>query len=85
MKVFSKVALRGMRQGERAQALADSAPAGISVVPDEKYRGVLKHPHAGGFGASGGKVWPDDRFTRRRIADGSVTLDEREAKAPDAA
>jgi hypothetical protein len=54
-------------------------------VPDERYRGVLKHPHAGGFGASGGKVWPDDRFTRRRIADGSVTLDEREAKAPDAA
>jgi hypothetical protein len=34
---------------------------------------VLKHPKGGGFPESGSAEWPDDRFTKRRIADGSVT------------
>jgi hypothetical protein len=72
MRVVSKVALRGLRGRERVQKLAEAAPSGIRVVPQEKYRAVLKHPRAGGFPAEGGKEWPDDRFTKRRLADGSV-------------
>jgi hypothetical protein len=80
MRVVSKVSLRGLRQHERMQKLAEAAPAGVRVVPaKEEYRAVLKHPTGGGFPAEGSKEWPDDRFTKRRIADGSVT---REAAAP---
>jgi hypothetical protein len=81
MRVVSKVALRGLRGRERAQKLAESAPAGIRVVPQEKYRAVLKHPRAGGFPAEGSKEWPDDRFTRRRLADGSVMRESDARKA----
>jgi hypothetical protein len=72
MRVVSKVALRGLRGRERVQKLAEAAPVGVRVVPQKKYRAVLKHPRAGGFPAEGGKEWPDDRFTKRRLADGSV-------------
>jgi hypothetical protein len=74
MKVTSKVALRGLRQRERMQKLAEAAPPGIRVVPaKDEYRAVLKHPKSGGFAATGSAEWPDDRFTKRRLADGSVT------------
>jgi hypothetical protein len=73
MRVVSKVSLRGLRQRERMQKLAEAAPAGVRVVPQEKYRAVLKHPTRGGFPAEGSVEWPDDRFTQRRLADGSVT------------
>jgi hypothetical protein len=73
MRVQSKVALRGKRHRERVALLSEAAPSGIRVVPQEQYRSVLKHPKAGGFPAEGGKEWPDDRFTKRRLADGSVT------------
>lgn len=76
MRVTSKVALRGKRHNERVRLLNAAAPAGIRVVPQEKYRAVLAHPKAGGFPAEGGKEWPDDRFTKRRLADGSVTREE---------
>ena len=73
MRVVSKVALRGLRQRERMQKLAEAAPAGVRVVPaKEEYRAVLKHPNSGNFPAEGGTEWPDDRFTKRRLADGSV-------------
>jgi hypothetical protein len=81
MRVVSKVALRGLRGRERAEKLAEAAPKGLRVVPQDKYRKVLKHPKAGGFAAEGGKEWPNDRFTKRRIADGSVTREEE--KKPD--
>jgi hypothetical protein len=74
MRVVSKVALRGLRQRERVQKLAEAAPAGVRVVPaKEEYRAVLKHPNGGGFPETGSAEWPDDRFTKRRLADGSVT------------
>lgn len=41
---------------------------------DESIRAVLKHPNGIGFGATGSAHWPDDSFTRRRLADASVTL-----------
>ena len=84
MRVVSKVALRGLRHRERMQKLADAAPAGVRVVPaKEEYRAVLRHPLGGSFPAEGGKEWPDDRFTKRRLADGSVIPEAAPKAKPD--
>jgi hypothetical protein len=84
MRVVSKVAMRGLRQRERMQKMAESKPVGIRIVPaKEEYRAVLKHPTGGGFPATGSKEWPDDRFTKRRLADGSVTHESSEARKAD--
>ena len=83
MRVKSKVALRGLRHRERIAKMNEAAPTGIRVVPaKDEYRGVLKHPKAGGFPAEGSKEWPDDRFTKRRLADGSVTREETKEPPP---
>lgn len=79
-RLVSKVALRGLRQ--RVQKLAKAAPTGVRVIPaKEEYRTVLKHPHGGGFPATGSAEWPDDRFTKRRLADGPVTRESDARKA----
>lgn len=39
---------------------------------DEAVRAVLKHPNGSPFGATGPMHWPDDKFTQRRLAEGSV-------------
>ena len=72
---FSKASLRGLRARERTEMMRASAKAtGVRVVPaNEDVRRVMKHPHSGGFPKTGGAEWPDDRFTKRRLADGSVT------------
>lgn len=70
---FSKAALRGLRVDQRMEAMRSTTP-GVSVLPaNEDGRRLLKHPNGGGFPADGAAVWPDDRFTKRRLADGSVT------------
>jgi hypothetical protein len=47
----------------------------VRVEPThDDYRKFLKHPKAGGFPESGSAEWPKDRFTHRRIADGSVKI-----------
>jgi hypothetical protein len=72
----SKAALRGKRRKERVAIMNAAAPTGVQVVPaNDDYRKVLKHPKAGGFPESGAAAWPDDRFTKRRLADGSVTVE----------
>jgi len=50
----------------------------LRVLPrDDNVRRVLKHPiRRIGFPKTGSVEWPNDRFTRRRLADGSVTLEE---------
>jgi hypothetical protein len=54
--------------------LNEAAPKGIRVMPaKEEYRKVLKHPRGAAFPETGSVEWPDDRFTKRRLADGSVT------------
>jgi hypothetical protein len=51
---------------------------GIRVVPaNEDLRRVLKHPNGMGFRPEGSVEWPDDKFTRKRIAEGSVTVEEK--------
>jgi hypothetical protein len=48
----------------------------VRVMPrDDTMRDLLKHPRAGKFRSSGSMEWPNDTFTKRRLADGSVTLE----------
>ena len=81
VEVATKVSLRGQRQRERMQTLRDARPqAGVRVVPTEdKYR-KLKHPNGIGFRATGSVEWPNDRFTKRRIAEGVVKVEEARAQ-----
>jgi hypothetical protein len=79
----SKSSLRGLRYSERMgkmrEATIQQAERTVTVTPaNDVMRRLLKHPHAGGFPKDGSAVWPDDRFTKRRIADGDITA---EAKA----
>jgi hypothetical protein len=37
-------------------------------------RRLLRHPKAGKFRPSGAVEWPDDRYTRKRLNDGSIKL-----------
>jgi len=47
----------------------------VRVEPkDEGTRRTLKHPRGMRFRASGSVEWPDDSFTQRRLADGSVSI-----------
>ena len=70
--------VRGQRMRQRMERLRAAIPPGIRVVPsNDKMRRLLKHPHAGGFRAEGGADWPNDRFTKRRLADGSIKREER--------
>ena len=72
--------VRGTRQRERQDRLKAKAPPGIRVVPrDADMRRVLKHPTRGGFPDKGGVEWPPDRFTKRRLADGSILREEQVA------
>ena len=49
--------------------------APVRVMPrDDEVRRFIKHPNGSGFPDSGAAEWPNDRFTQRRIADGSVTI-----------
>ena len=69
--------VRGQRMRQRMERLRAAIPPGIRVVPaNDKMRRVIRHPHAGGFRAEGGAVWPSDRFTKRRLADGSIQREE---------
>jgi hypothetical protein len=49
----------------------------VRVTPgDDDMRKLLKHPNGVGFPASGSVEWPHDQFTRMRIKDGSVKVEE---------
>jgi len=81
---FSKAALRGLRTRDRITAMQTAGPPPVAVLPvDDDGRRLLKHPKGGGFPASGSALWPDDRFTKRRLADGSVTREEKRDEEPD--
>ena len=59
---------------------------GVRVVPkDDVMRKLMKHPKAGKFRAEGGLEWPDDNFTRKRLRDGDVTLEEKSEEKQGAA
>jgi hypothetical protein len=63
---------------EQLRAVAEAARVPtVSVLPaNEILRRKLKHPNGMGFRNEGPIRWPLDKFTQRRIADGSVTVVE---------
>jgi hypothetical protein len=72
--------VRGQRMRQRMERLRAATRPGIRVAPsNDKMRRLLRHPHAGGFRAEGAADWPNDRFTKRRLADGSIKREERPA------
>jgi hypothetical protein len=50
----------------------------VRVVPkNADIRKYIKHPRTKvGFMAEGSAEWPNDTFTKRRIADGDVTIEQ---------
>jgi len=68
---------REQRRADRAQAVRANAPVRVRVVPaNEQLRKNLKHPASGGFLAEGSTEWPLDQFTKRRLRDGDITVEE---------
>jgi hypothetical protein len=76
VKVVTDFTVRGLRQKERLERLRQLQPPGVRVVPtSDDYRRVIKHPRAGAFRKEGSMEWPNDRFTKKRIAEGSIKLE----------
>ena len=49
----------------------------VRVLPaNEDFRQVIKHPSGIRFPEEGSVEWPFDKFTRKRIAEGDVTVEE---------
>ena len=47
----------------------------VHVEPTkDDYRPFLKHPNGAAFRETGGADWPNDRFTTRRLAEGSIKI-----------
>jgi hypothetical protein len=75
----SKASLRGLRMSDRLAKMREGnkdLQETVKVTPkNDTLRKLLRHPRAGGFPKSGAAEWPDDRFTKRRIADGDIKLE----------
>lgn len=71
--------LARQRRDERTKAILDAqAVKRVRVLPaNDAIRAAIKHPTGGiAFPASGSVDWPLDQFTKRRIRDGDVTIEE---------
>ncbi len=56
----------------------------VRVLPaNDDLRRVLKHPNGMAFRSAGSVEWPLDKFTQRRIADGSITIEKKDEKKED--
>ena len=52
----------------------ESAAPTVRVEPaNDTLRRIMKHPNGMRFRATGSVEWPLDKFTKRRLADGSIT------------
>jgi hypothetical protein len=68
---------REQRRADRAEAVRANAPTRVRVLPaNDQLRKILKHPASGGFQAEGSTEWPLDQFTKRRLRDGDITIEE---------
>ena len=66
----------GERRLANLKRIRDAARTpGVRVEPTSDYmRRLIRHPVAGKFRAEGSLEWPNDTFTARRLAEGSVRL-----------
>ena len=54
----------------------------VRVLPaSDAIRRVLKHPRGMAFRSTGSVEWPFDKFTQRRLREGSITIEERPVQA----
>jgi hypothetical protein len=52
-------------------------PPRVRVLPaNEDFRQVIKHPSGIRFPEQGSVEWPLDKFTKKRIAEGDVTVED---------
>lgn len=71
------------REARLKQARGTVTQKRVRVIPrDDELRKVLKHPASGGFRPEGSIEWPFDQFTKRRIRDGDVTIEEQPQPEP---
>ncbi|HEY2678640.1 MAG TPA: hypothetical protein VGI65_16835 [Steroidobacteraceae bacterium] len=77
-------ATRNTAKQARLQAIRKSKEIPrVHVLPaNEDIRRVLKHPRGMAFRSTGPVDWPLDKYTQRRIADGSVTVVEEKKSEP---
>lgn len=62
---------------ERLKAIAEARKIPrVRVEPTEEMYRVLKHPNGMAFRPEGSVEWPNDRFTQRRVAEGSIKIVE---------
>jgi hypothetical protein len=75
----SKASLRGLRMSERMEKIREGNKGllkTVKVTPkNDTLRKLLRHPRAGAFPKDGPAEWPDDRFTKRRLADGDISVE----------
>lgn len=69
---------RHLRRAERIErARGPVRKQVVRVFPrDDVLRKLLKHPSSGGFRSTGSIEWPFDQFTKRRLRDGDVTIEQ---------
>lgn len=74
---MTETSLRGARQRERLERLRANVPPGVRVTPaNDAMRRLLKHPTRGGFPSTGGVEWPNDKYTKKRLAEGSIKRED---------
>jgi hypothetical protein len=55
----------------------------VRVLPaSDDMRRILKHPRGMKFRSTGSVEWPLDKFTQRRLREGSITIEERPEVRP---
>ena len=72
--------IRQQRIKARRELMARLMPRypAVRVNPkDDDMRRLVKHPSGIAFPATGSVEWPYDKFTRKRLADGSVTVEDK--------
>jgi hypothetical protein len=81
VEVTTKVMSPAEQIKQRVGRVKVPAPRpGIVVEPaNDDMRRLLKHPRGIRFRSEGPIEWPDDQFTHRRIADGSVKVVEQKS------
>jgi hypothetical protein len=81
----AKPSKRRQHQLDRLQLIKENRMVPrVRVLPrDDKARKNIKHPRAGVFRSSGSMEWPNDTFTKRRLREGVVTLDQRSGEQRD--
>jgi hypothetical protein len=73
--VNPRAAIREARQ-RRLRLIKGDRPTTVKVyAANETYRQVRRHANGTRFRDDGSAEWPNDSFTARRIADGSVRTD----------